>query len=216
MDMPKEVNRCGSRSNCKMVGILTLNILKSVAFSYTCFMKVINLSGGPSCGKSTTAAGLFFAMKKLGYNVELVTEVAKDLVYERHTSMLADQISIFAQQNRRLARLLEYGIDYAITDSPIFLGLLYLKGRPEDPELKALTLKAFNQYDNSNYVLRRTTKFNPIGRLQDEETSIKLDAELITTLGDNDIKYKVVSASDDAIRQILEDHGLPNNAVLLP
>ena len=43
---------------------------------------VINLFGGPGCGKSTIAAELFAILKKQGYEVELVTEYAKDKVWE--------------------------------------------------------------------------------------------------------------------------------------
>ena len=35
---------------------------------------VINLIGGPGCGKSTVASGLFYALKKLQVNAELSLE----------------------------------------------------------------------------------------------------------------------------------------------
>ena len=53
-------------------------------------MKVINLFAGPGTGKSTTAAGLFYKMKSKGYMVELVTEFAKDLVYQESFFRLKD------------------------------------------------------------------------------------------------------------------------------
>lgn len=43
---------------------------------------VVNLIGGPGCGKSTTTAGLFYELKKKGYNCEMSLEFAKDKVYE--------------------------------------------------------------------------------------------------------------------------------------
>lgn len=43
---------------------------------------VVNLFGGPGCGKSTTMARLFADLKTRGLNVEMVSEFAKDLVYE--------------------------------------------------------------------------------------------------------------------------------------
>lgn len=57
----------------------------------------VNIFGGPGVGKSTTAADLFVAMKKAGYNVELVTEVAKDFVWEDRSTTLTIQpyITIF-------------------------------------------------------------------------------------------------------------------------
>lgn len=42
----------------------------------------INFLGEPSAGKSTIAAGLYFLMKKRRYSVEIVTEYAKDLIYD--------------------------------------------------------------------------------------------------------------------------------------
>jgi predicted ATPase len=60
-------------------------------------LKVINLYGGPGTGKSTTAAALFALMKREGYNVELVTEFAKDLVWTERNKELGDQIYIFGK-----------------------------------------------------------------------------------------------------------------------
>ena len=39
---------------------------------------VINLYGGPCCGKSTVSAGLFYELKCLGVECELTGEYAKD------------------------------------------------------------------------------------------------------------------------------------------
>lgn len=43
----------------------------------------INLFAGPGTGKSTTAAGVFFEMKRSGMSVEYVTEYAKSLVFSK-------------------------------------------------------------------------------------------------------------------------------------
>lgn len=45
-------------------------------------IKVINIFGAPGCGKSTTAAGLFWRMKCDDMSVELVSEYAKACVFE--------------------------------------------------------------------------------------------------------------------------------------
>ena len=42
----------------------------------------VNLFGGPGIGKSTTAAGVFNLLKLHGIETELITEFAKDLVWE--------------------------------------------------------------------------------------------------------------------------------------
>jgi ATP:corrinoid adenosyltransferase len=64
-------------------------------------MKVINIFAGPGAGKSTTAAGLFYHMKKLNMSVELVTEYAKSRVWEQHSSVMRDQVYLTAKQKTR-------------------------------------------------------------------------------------------------------------------
>ena len=54
--------------------------------------KIINLFGGPGCGKSTTASGIFYELKKRGYECELSLEFAKDKVWEDSLRTLDDQI----------------------------------------------------------------------------------------------------------------------------
>ena len=45
-------------------------------------MKVINFYGGPGTGKSVQAAATYCALKKQGLNCELVTEYAKDKLWD--------------------------------------------------------------------------------------------------------------------------------------
>jgi tRNA uridine 5-carbamoylmethylation protein Kti12 len=65
-------------------------------------MKVINLFGGPSTGKSTTAAYLFYYLKNKNLNIEYVREYAKDVVYEGSYHKLQNQIYITAKQYKRM------------------------------------------------------------------------------------------------------------------
>jgi hypothetical protein len=178
-------------------------------------VKVINLCGGPGVGKSTTAAGLFFAMKKLGINVEMSLEYSKDIVYDQHFKMFESQEKIFAEQNWRLARLLNSGNDFAITDCPLILGLLYTQ--KTEKKFIELVIEKFHSYQNHNYVLTRSHAFNTVGRVQkDEQDAIDLDGKLHELLAEHNIPFKVLPASDEAIREILIEHGYPGNAVTLP
>jgi nicotinamide riboside kinase len=178
-------------------------------------MKVINLMGGPSTGKSTTMAGLFFAMKKLSINVEMALEYSKDIVYDNHLKMFGNQEKIFAEQNWRLARLLDSGNEYAITDCPLFTNILYFL--PQNDTLCKLVMEKFHSYENYNYLLTRQHAFNPVGRTQTkEEEAVEIDVRLMALLKHYDLPYKVLPASDEAIRQILVEHGYPSNAVTLP
>lgn len=49
---------------------------------------VVSLYAGPGAGKSTLAAYTFSKLKMLGVNCELVTEFAKDKVWEKNNTAL--------------------------------------------------------------------------------------------------------------------------------
>ena len=57
----------------------------------------VSLFGPPGAGKSTLAAYVFAKLKMMGVNCELVTEFAKDKVWEKNNEALSNQIYIFAK-----------------------------------------------------------------------------------------------------------------------
>ena len=85
-------------------------------------MICINLTAQPGAGKSTLAAATFAKLKMLGINCELVTEFAKDKVWENNKMALSNQIYIFAKQYYRMDRCAGK-VDVIITDSPLTLTL---------------------------------------------------------------------------------------------
>jgi AAA domain len=181
-------------------------------------MKVINLFGGPGAGKSTTAAGLFYAMKKEQLNVELVTEYAKDAVWERRHNLFDDQIYIFAKQQRRIARLKGHGIDWVITDSPIPLGIIYTNLADYGPSFPNLVMEVFNQYENFNFLLNRNFVYNPVGRNQKDEGEAKLFDQKVTNLLDAwQVPFNVITAGETAVDIIMKDvvHKLINKQLTL-
>jgi len=138
-------------------------------------MIVINFFGGPGCGKSTLAAGLFYRMKLLNMNVELVTEYAKDLVYSNQLeSMMEHQEVLYAEQNYRIQRLLNK-VDWVITDSPILLSAVYPKINktvfelaewPAYDQFRDLVRTQFEFYNNINIWLERDdNNYRQEGRL---------------------------------------------------
>ena len=89
---------------------------------------IINLFGGPGTGKSTTAAALFYKLKMMGINCELVTEFAKDITWEKNKKALACQPYVFGKQCYRIERCVDQ-VDVIITDSPLPLSILYNKDK---------------------------------------------------------------------------------------
>jgi len=141
-------------------------------------MKVINIFGGPGTGKSVTAARLFAELKIKHLNCELVTEFAKELVYDESYKVLENQEWIFANQHNRMYRLKEK-VDYIITDAPLFNSIVYSGKGEEHKNFHNYVFSVFNRYENLNIYLERETKYQTEGRYQDEKGAIEVDNEVI-------------------------------------
>lgn len=168
-------------------------------------MKVVNLFGGPGSGKSTTAAGIFYEMKLFNRNVELITEYAKELVYsDRVTFLNSKQEYVFAKQHLRQF-ILKDKVDWAITDSPLLLSLIYPKIYNTSPgeHFDSYVIETFNRYDNINIFLERPATFSNVGRVQTIEESIRVDNLIIDALNNAGIKYETVKADRDVVDVIL-------------
>ena len=156
-------------------------------------MIVVNLFAGPGSGKSTTCAGVFAKLKLAGVNCEMALEYAKDKVWEESNKVLDDQIYVFGKQLHRIFRLKDK-VDVVITDSPILLSIIYDK--TGNKYFSDLVLNQFNNFDNRNYFIERTTVYNPKGRLQTEDEAKEIDKILLDLLKDCNIKYDSVGKSE--------------------
>lgn len=172
-------------------------------------MKVINVFGGPGMGKSTTAAGLFYLMKKNKLNCEYVTEYAKDLVWEKRFNVLIeDPLSLLTEQHRRIDRLKDK-VDYVVTDSPILLSAVYANHYQADKKdlgnnglyhFNKLTVELFNKFDNYNYFLVHTKKINyqSEGRTQASEMeALERDEDIFNYLVGNEIQFQIMEGNEE-------------------
>lgn len=160
----------------------------------------VNLFAGPGSGKSTMAAGLFYKLKSAGVNCELPGEYAKDLAWSGENIKIADQIYVFAKQQRRVL-ILNDKVDVIICDSPTILGLAYMPSYYPDC-FRDLVKWQFDQYNNWNIFIDRKKAFNPKGRFHTEEQSIQKDEEIKKLLYDNDIDYNVVTGDDEGLQYV--------------
>ena len=160
---------------------------------------VINILGGPGCGKSTTAAALFALLKNQDVDCELITEFAKQLVWEKRKETFKDEIYLFAKQEHRLA-MVNGKVDVIITDRPLILTCLYGK---DNDSLCDLCYQEFNHYHNVNFVLTREKKFNPNGRNQTLEQAEAIDKQIVELLNDYDIPYITVKGDANAAEAIM-------------
>lgn len=166
-------------------------------------MKVINVIAGPGAGKSTLASGLYHRAKCLGWNVELVTEVAKDLVWEGRDIALGNQAYVFGRQVQRLERL-QGRVDVVITDSPILLSAIYA---PKDypVEWEAVVVELWKRYDNRVAFLERGPWFDDRGRVHNLQASLEIDRRIAVLLDKHGITYTQVGHGYRNLDRVLDD-----------
>ena len=165
---------------------------------------LINLFGAPGAGKSTGAAYVYALLKMAGINAELITEFAKDLTWEHNSKALANQVYVLGNQYHRITRC-EDEVDVIITDSPLLLSDLYCKDEQIANTLSQLTYNAFAKYDSLNYYIKRSKKYNPNGRNQNEEESDEIAGRCLTLLNNWDLDYKTVSGDIHGYENIFKD-----------
>lgn len=167
-------------------------------------MIVVNLFGVPSAGKSTGAAYIFSQLKMAGVNAELVTEFAKDKVWENNAEVFKNQAYLFGKQSYKLSRCRDK-VDVIVTDSPLPLSILYNSDVVLGEDFNHTVMNVFNSYENMNYLLTRTKPYNPIGRIQTEEESDALKQPLVDLLVGRDIPYIECDGSIEGYRKVIDD-----------
>ena len=165
-------------------------------------MIVINMFGVPGAGKSTGAAFVFSKLKMLGINAELISEFAKDKVWEENKSVFDNQAYIFGKQSFRQSRC-DGKVDVLITDSPLPLSIMYNKDKRLTENFNLSVMDVFNSYDNMNFLITRVKPYNPKGRHQTEAESDALGSEVINLLKTRNIPYETVHGCTDGYQVII-------------
>lgn len=160
---------------------------------------IVNLYAGPGTGKSTSAAWLFSKLKQAGVNAELVTEYAKDKVWEESHKVLHNQIYVFGKQHHRLKRLLGK-VDVVITDSPIMMGVVY--DVENNQHLRSLVYFEYSKMNNLNFFLRRSKEYNPLGRNQNEVEAIEMDHKIKEHIEHYGIDYKIFDTKKKSYKEM--------------
>ena len=167
-------------------------------------MIIVNLFGVPGAGKSTGAAYIFSQLKMRGVNAELITEFAKDKVWENNEKVFKNQLYLFGKQSFRISRVQDE-VDVIVTDSPLLLSILYNQTPILGENFNQLVYDVFNSYNNINYLIKRTKPYNPAGRLQTEEESDALAEPLISLLKKENINYKEITGDIKGYDKIVQE-----------
>lgn len=149
---------------------------------------VINLFGGPGCGKSTTAASLFSLMKKERKSVEIVPEYCKQWAWANRERTEWDNILVLGKQCSYESLL--YGkVNFIIAESPILLSGVYQSfysaGERRYVEKAA---EAFVEHAESkgikhfNFYLKREVPYDEGGRWENAREAELIDEYILDYL----------------------------------
>lgn len=166
-------------------------------------MLVVNLFGVPGAGKSTGAAYIFSQLKMRGINAELITEFAKDKVWEENKAVFDCQEYIFGKQSFKMNRCKDK-VDCIITDCPLALSAFYNSDPILGEDFNKTVMSRFNSYNNMNFLINRTKPYNPSGRHQTEKESDALKQPMINLLNSRGIKYQEANGDDDGYNKMVD------------
>ncbi len=160
---------------------------------------LVNLFAGAGAGKSTCASGVFSLLKHHNVNAELITEYAKDLVWEGRLHLSRNDMEIFSQQLRRQHRL-RGKVDVMVTDSPILLSSVYIE--PFDELFHATVMREFKKYNNMNYYIKRVKPYMKIGRAETKNGAKKIDDKVIEFLDREQVIYEKRLGDNETVNYI--------------
>lgn len=168
----------------------------------------VSLYGGPASGKSTTRAEAFAILKKDSIEVEEVTEVAKDYVWEEATGKLEFQPLMMAKQMWRERRL-EGKVDALITDTSTLLSLIY--GTEEHgvtPEFRAWIIAEYRKANRLDFFIDRNPNipYSAAGRNQGDLAEAQaFDARIIDVLDEVGMPYRRLTLDGFTAHEIASD-----------
>lgn len=166
-------------------------------------MLVVNLFGVPGAGKSTGAAYVFSKLKMKGINAELVTEFAKDIVWENNSRGLKNQEYIFGMQSYRLDRLRDK-VDVIVTDCPLFLTAFYNKSPVLGQEFNKVVMNVFNTYNNMNFFIFQTREYTQSGRIHTKNEALSMQKPLLNMLENNGVPFNMIMGDEKEYDDIIE------------
>jgi thymidylate kinase len=161
---------------------------------------IINLIGGPCCGKSTIASELFSRLKKMGIKCELCTEYIKERIYEENQTIAKEQIALFGAEHYTIWNKLGK-VDVIIKDGSFINNIIYKA--EENKHFDDLIISEYKKFWNLDFFIKRgNIEFETYGRIHNLKQSKELDKIIKETYDSYELSYIEVE-SRDAVDKII-------------
>ena len=175
---------------------------------------ILDMFGGPGCGKSTTAAYIYYRLKDANRNSELVREYVKDWAWQDRKITAFDQPYILGKQLHREAPL--YGkVEFIVTDSPLLLSIYYAQRHSPARVARGVEETVLGFYEqvaalghhHQHIMLKRSKPYCTAGRYQDEQGARDIDNHLMALMDHLDMPYIEIGTNrkelDDLVDTLL-------------
>lgn len=166
--------------------------------------KVINIVGGPGCGKSLFKSTIVLNLLVRHHTVETVPDFAKILVWQQDFESLKNQYAI-AQRQFEMLNVLDGQVEFIVTEGSLpqllFYNEYYEDNVCDVGKTRTQILDWYHQHNNINVMVRRgdEARYTQAGRLQNEEAAQEVDRGLRDTLTREGIKYTLLEPDVKAI-----------------
>jgi hypothetical protein len=170
---------------------------------------VVNFIGGAGVGKSLMSALTFAELKMRHLNSEIVSEYAKNLVWQNRLDELDNQYQVSYEQYRMI-KPLDNVVDYIICDSPLLVGVFYNRYHKTNvcniEKTERMIKSKMSEFKNVYIFLERNLEypFTQEGRLQNENEAKEIDIKFKSLLEEFELPYLSIVSSKESIVKIVE------------
>ena len=171
---------------------------------------LINLAGAPSTGKSTLASKIFSKLKEMGLSAEYSPEYVKGWVYRGQKVRPYDQLFLCGREAYNQSQLFNK-VDFAISDSPVYLTAFYHLYANGDNALREICKDFYDmaeRLDNVkvlNFYLPLRKEYKNKGRFHSKEQAIEIDHLLHSFLEVEGYEYTELNCPDSERLSVIID-----------
>lgn len=162
-------------------------------------IKRINLVGGPGVGKSTIAADIWSALKKLHKPVELVDEAIKGMAWQKIPPQGFDSVWLFGKQLHREEVVLRSG-GMVVTSGPLLLqtGYMFANNTAYTAGMVKVAQAFEAAYPSLSVWIERDVPYQSEGRYETSEQAKHMDDVLFEWCSTKGSIHQVIKPSDFA------------------
>jgi hypothetical protein len=173
-------------------------------------VKVINLYGGPSIGKTAVATRIASELLFRNVKIDFITSSSKTLRQLGYEHSAGDPKYVAELQFKAMMKA---GASHIVTSGPLLQGLHYNKvanryDTKESINIKKYIFECYDKFDNINILLKRGNEiqFDKEDQSENEYESREIDEKVEEMLKDNDIDFEEFIVEKKVIDGALMQH----------